>query len=122
MNKIVSLFVFVWLGLQIASAQGLQDTKLSPDEIAGRNPVPKLLPGKTDQERWDLVSKNASKLIGMKQSQLTALFGNGVLTRTNEIAYQITKPQKSGKLAFIELRIKLISGSVSEYSVIGIWH
>ena len=74
MNKLSSLFVLICLGLQTASAQGLQDKNLNPAEIPGRTPIPKLLPGHTDQERWGLVTKNAPKLIGMKQSQVTSLF------------------------------------------------
>jgi len=121
MNKLSSLFVLICLGLQTASAQGLQDKNLNPAEIPGRTPIPKLLPGHTDQERWGLVTKNAPKLIGMKQSQVTSLFGKGIMTSAHELSYQITKPQKTGELVFVELRVKFISGTVAEYSVLGVW-
>lgn len=113
---IATLFLAI---TSVAQAQGLKGTNYGPEEIQGRAPIPGLIPGKSDIERWQLFARMAPQLIHMSKEKVRTIFGQGAERKKNELTYQITQgnPKHSGSTACIELRIHFEKGFVEEYSV-----
>lgn len=90
-----------------ACAQGLN---ASPHRAVGRVNLP-LLKGSTDQERLNLFSTMALKLVGMKRAQIEKTFGKGYFCENEkQIQYALSSPKsaKDGKrFSYIALSIEL---------------
>lgn len=128
MKKCISVFLVI-MGLLLfcwaAIAQGLPGAP-SSREIQGRQPIPHLIPGKNNRERWNLIATASPKLIGMNMVQVEHLFGKSVSASENTLLYQVTEPEKGSKkgskLAFVELEIAFANDSVISYTFVGIFH
>lgn len=82
---------------QFAIAFGLI-ALLAPQAIAGDTksaPVMgKLLPGKTDAERWKVFQDKSSSILGKTKAQVEKDLGAGQANGTEEVLYLITEPKK----------------------------
>lgn len=72
---------------------------LAPQALAGDSktaPVMgKLLPGKTDGERWKLFQDKASSILGKTKAQVEKDLGAGQANGSEEVLYLISEPKKT---------------------------
>lgn len=112
------LVLMIFACSQAASfSQGLPGI---PPDVRGGSKFPPLLPGKSDADRWAILTKNQKRLIGMKRSELVKIFGAGATPETTkEIVYQLTdKPPVGTKnIAYLELSVQMENDTVTRFSI-----
>ena len=125
---LISLFFLSNLQMTIATAQGLEGAPpAGPSPRGGTSAGGPLLPGKTDDERWQLLQSQERSLIGKTRSEIVKLFGKGGSVKGEEdLVYQITQTSKrpAGKLAAIaytEIHLHFVQNVVSEFTVRAVW-
>ena len=123
---LVALFVLLIAGANGANpccfSQGLPGI---PPFVREGGEFPRLLPGKTDAERWALLARVQQHLIGMKKESVEKVFGKGVAPETtNILVYQLTTKPPAGRkdIAHLELSIHLEKDLVTSFTVSCLWH
>ncbi len=111
MSYFLALLVTLMVAHQQVQAQGLPGADINPNPHPGRtaSTAGPLLPGKTDAERWKLVSTNLETMLGKNKAEIKKLFGKvgGKGSEKEEMVYRITEalPRKPGGLHHIELSL-----------------
>jgi hypothetical protein len=114
--------------MTVATAQGLEGAPpVGPLPRAGTSAGGPLLPGKTDDERWQLLRSQEKSLIGKTRSEIVNMFGKGGSVKgEDELVYQITQPckrpaDKLSAIAYTELHLLFVRNAVSEFTVRTVW-
>mgnify|MGYP003385684807 CR=1 FL=1 len=124
MLPVLMLLVLLFFGTDSCCclSQGLPGI---PDAVRSGSKFPPLIPGKTDSERWALLTRNEKRLIGMKHKDVIKLFGAGATPETTkELVYQLTSkpPEKTKNIAYLELSIHLDNDTVTRFAIDAVMH
>jgi hypothetical protein len=115
---LATLTIGLLVSSEVVLAQGLVG---APTGMRALSKTPPLLPGATDDARWQIFLKAQPTLIGMTRTQVIKLFGPGAAyLRKNELSFSLTEektPSQKGKVAYLELTLKFSGERLCRYTV-----